>query len=64
MDYTLSLAQCEDLPEIVAIYNSTIASRQVTADLQPVSVTEREAWFVAHQRENRPLYVVRDVQAA
>ena len=61
MRYTLSLAQREDLPEIVAIYNSTIASRQVTADLQPVSVAEREAWFVAHQRENRPLYVVRDV---
>ena len=50
MRYTLSLAQREDLPEIVAIYNSTIASRQVTADLQPVSVAEREAWFVAHQR--------------
>lgn len=61
MRYTLSLAQREDLPEIVAIYNSTIASRQVTADLQPVSVAECEAWFVAHQRENRPLYVVRDV---
>ena len=61
MGYTLSLARREDLPEIVAVYNSTIASRQVTADLQPVSVAEREAWFAAHQRENRPLYVVRDV---
>ena len=61
MRYTLSLAQCEDLPEIVAIYNSTVASRQATADLQPVSVAEREAWFAAHQCEHRPLYVVRDV---
>lgn len=61
MHYTLSLAQREDLPDIVAIYNSTVASRQATADLQPVSVAEREAWFAAHQRENRPLYVVRDV---
>ena len=60
MHYTLSLAQREDLPEIVAIYNSTVASRQATADLQPVTVAEREAWFTAHQRENRPLYVVRD----
>ena len=49
MGYTLSLAQREDLPEIVAIYNSTVASRQATADLQPVSVAEREAWFAAHQ---------------
>ena len=61
MGYTLSLAQREDLPEIVAIYNSTVASRQATADLQPVSVAEREAWFAAHQCEHRPLYVVRDV---
>ena len=60
MGYTLSLARREDLPEIVAIYNSTIASHQATADLLPVSVAERETWFAAHQRENRPLYVVRD----
>ena len=60
MGYTLSRAQREDLPEIVAIYNSTVASRQATADLQPVSVAEREAWFAAHQCEHRPLYVVQD----
>ena len=30
-----------DLPQIVEIYNSTIASRQVTADLEPVSVASR-----------------------
>ena len=60
MRYTLSLARREDLPEIVAIYNSTVASRQATADLLPVTVAQREAWFAVHQRENRPLYVVRD----
>ena len=60
MGYTLSRARREDLPEFVAINNSTIASRQATADLLPVSVAERETWFAAHQRENRPLYVVRD----
>lgn len=40
---TPELARPEDLPEIVAIYNSTINSRQVTADLQPVSVASRQA---------------------
>ena len=60
MRYTLSLVRHEDLPEIVAIYNSTVASRQATADLLPVTVAQREAWFAVHQRENRPLYVVRD----
>lgn len=55
--YTLRNARPVDLPAIVAIYNSTIASRQVTADLQPVTVAERQAWFDAHSG-NRPLYVV------
>lgn len=57
---TPELARPEDLPEIVAIYNSTINSRQVTADLQPVSVASRQAWFDAHQQPHRPLYVWRD----
>ncbi|MDO5059307.1 MAG: GNAT family N-acetyltransferase, partial [Neisseria sp.] len=48
-----------DLPEIVAIYNSTIAARSSTADLTPVSVADRQAWFDAHGG-NRPLYVVKN----
>jgi phosphinothricin acetyltransferase len=51
------VAQAADLPAIVAIYNSTIASRLVTADLEPVSVASRGHWFAEHQRANRPLWV-------
>jgi phosphinothricin acetyltransferase len=51
------IAQAADLPAIVAIYNSTIASRLVTADLEPVSVASRQPWFEGHQRANRPLWV-------
>lgn len=51
------LAQPADLPAIVAIYNSTIASRLVTADLEPVSVASRERWFADHQQPRRPLWV-------
>jgi L-amino acid N-acyltransferase YncA len=51
-------ATLDDLPAIVAIYNSTIASRQVTADLEPVSVESRLAWFHAHGPRARPLWVV------
>ncbi|RKP52579.1 GNAT family N-acetyltransferase [Trinickia fusca] len=51
-------ATLEDLPAIVAIYNSTIASRQVTADLEPVTVESRLAWFHAHGPDTRPLWVV------
>ncbi|BAN23148.1 GNAT family N-acetyltransferase [Caballeronia insecticola] len=51
-------ATLDDLPAIVAIYNSTIASRQVTADLDPVTVESRIAWFGAHSPQARPLWVV------
>jgi L-amino acid N-acyltransferase YncA len=51
-------ATLDDLPAIVAIYNSTIASRQVTADLEPISVESRLAWFHAHGPQARPLWVV------
>jgi L-amino acid N-acyltransferase YncA len=53
-------ATLDDLPAIVAIYNSTVASRMVTADLEPVSVESRAAWFHAHGPDARPLWVVED----
>jgi L-amino acid N-acyltransferase YncA len=53
-------AQRDDLEAIVAIYNSTVASRQVTADLEPVSVQSRVAWFEAHAQDSYPLWVAQD----
>lgn len=52
------LARFDDLPAIVAIYNSTIASRQVTADTEPITVESRHAWFADHAPERRPLWVI------
>ena len=49
-----------DLPAIVAIYNATIPGRGVTADLEPVSVASRMAWFHAHDTERRPLWVAEE----
>lgn len=54
---TFRNATIEDLPEIVAIYNSTIASRMVTADTEPVTVEERQNWFNEHDSVRRPLLV-------
>jgi phosphinothricin acetyltransferase len=48
-----------DLPAIVAIYNSTVPGRMVTADTEPVTVDCRIAWFRDHGRK-RPLWVVED----
>jgi phosphinothricin acetyltransferase len=60
MSLTYRDATFDDLPAIVAIYNSTVASRQVTADLEPVTVESRVAWFHAHGPNARPLWVVED----
>jgi len=58
--FTLRAATADDLPQIVAIYNSIVAGRMVTADLQPVTVESRHPWFEAHQHPQRPLWVLAD----
>ena len=61
--FTLRIAEPRDLPGIVAIYNSTVSSRMVTADTEPVSVASRQAWFDAHEPQRRPLWVCEDADA-
>jgi len=51
-------AQQADLADIVSIYNSTIAGRQVTADLTEISVASRQQWFEEHTPDSRPLWVI------
>lgn len=58
MSFRHRIATLTDLPTIVAIYNSTVASREVTADTEPVSVESRLAWFHEHTPERRPLWVI------
>ena len=58
LSYVHRLATRDDLPLIVDIYNSTVASREVTADTEPVTVQSREAWFADHAPERRPLWVI------
>jgi L-amino acid N-acyltransferase YncA len=56
--YVHRIARPEDLPVIVAIYNSTVASREVTADTEPVTVASRQPWFDDHDPARRPLWVI------
>lgn len=58
MSMSLRLATMSDLPTIVDIYNQTIPSHQVTADLEPVTVEQRRSWFLAHTAEHYPIWVV------
>lgn len=48
MSIEMRHATLEDLPRIVEIYNSTIESRLVTADTEPVTVESRTEWFLNH----------------
>ncbi|WP_291906584.1 GNAT family N-acetyltransferase [Chitinophaga sp. CB10] len=60
MSLTYRHAAIEDLPRIVAIYNTTIAGRMVTADTEPVTVESRHNWFYAHDEVRRPLWMIDD----
>jgi L-amino acid N-acyltransferase YncA len=50
-------ATLADVPAIVEIYNSTVPSRMVTADPEPVSVESRLPWFREHDPKSRPIWV-------
>lgn len=49
-----------DLPAIVAIYNSIVPGRMVTADLEPVTVASRLPWLQAHDPKRRPIWVAEE----
>lgn len=53
-------ATLDDLPRIVDIYNATIPSRMVTADLEPVTVASRIKWFDEHSPNHRPIWVLKE----
>ncbi|GGG15164.1 GNAT family N-acetyltransferase [Paenibacillus abyssi] len=58
-DYVITDAVPEDLEKIVEIYNSTIPSRIVTADLEPVTAKSKQQWFDEHSADFRPLWVMK-----
>lgn len=50
-------ATIDDLSSIVAIYNEAVEQRFATADLEPVTVEQRSAWFHEHDPASLPVYV-------
>ena len=58
--FVVERASQNDLSEILAIYNQSIAGKQATANLTHVTCEERAAWFDEHLNSaTRPIYVVR-----
>jgi L-amino acid N-acyltransferase YncA/predicted O-methyltransferase YrrM len=46
-----------DLPAIVEIYNLTVPTRMVTAELEPTTVETRLPWFREHSPQQYPFWV-------
>ena len=59
----IRVASESDLPAIVEIYNQAVEQRFATADLRPVTIDQRRAWFVAHDPSSYPIHVYEQDQA-
>src|SRR5437660_3512148 len=46
-----------DLPSIIDIYNATVPTRMVTAELDPTTVEARLPWFREHSPNQHPFWV-------
>jgi phosphinothricin acetyltransferase len=46
-----------DLPAVIEIYNATVPTRMVTAELEPTTVEARLPWFREHSPEQYPFWV-------
>jgi phosphinothricin acetyltransferase len=46
-----------DLPVIIDIYNATVPTRMVTAELEPTTVQARLPWFREHSPDEHPFWV-------
>jgi L-amino acid N-acyltransferase YncA len=46
-----------DLPAVIDIYNATVPTRMVTAELEPTTVEARLPWFREHSPSQYPFWV-------
>ena len=53
----IRIAENNDLPAIIAIYNEAIPGKRATADLELIRHEERGSWFAEHVPETHPIYV-------
>jgi len=51
------VANIEDLPQIVNIYNDAISDGISTADSDKVTIESKVDWFMSHDKQNRPILV-------
>lgn len=57
MSIAIRPAEKQDLADIVRIYNESIVKKGLTADLDQITVQDREEWFEEHSNARYPLLV-------
>jgi L-amino acid N-acyltransferase YncA len=53
----IRIANINDLPAIVAIYNQAVPTHRSTANTSPVTVAGRKAWFLEHDPDSHPIFI-------
>jgi len=53
----IRVAELDDLPAIVEIYNQAVPSFRSTARTAPVTVADRKTWFHEHEPQKHPIFV-------
>ena len=56
-DMIIRDARDADLPVIIDIYNASVPTRMVTAELEPTTVEARLPWFHEHAPDQYPVWV-------
>ncbi|RUT79516.1 GNAT family N-acetyltransferase [Ancylomarina longa] len=56
-------ATISDLPAINEIYNQAVRKKYCTADLDEISMAERQRWFDSHDSNHYPVFVVEENNA-
>jgi len=57
----IRIAEKEDLPGIVMIYNQAVAIRGATADTEPHTLADQRQWFAGHPPHQYPVWVAEDM---
>jgi phosphinothricin acetyltransferase len=54
----IRIAIQNDLKQLISIYNQAVTEGNCTADINPVTVAERQEWFDGHASDKYPIFVM------
>lgn len=54
----IRLAKISDVVSINEIYNHAVIAKHQTATLKPLPIEEQEVWFISHEIDKYPIFVI------